>query len=179
MTASGDVTTHPAVHGRTPILPTGRRAGPAENGAPPREPSDPVQDREAADEDGQRTRILVVDDHAIVREGIANVLNSDARLVVIGEAGDGYEAIDMIQRQQPDVVLMDVNMPRMNGIEATREVQSRWPGMLTVGLSVQDDAPTAQLMRDAGAAGFVPKSGDSQQMIETIVGLAKQQKDEH
>lgn len=119
--------------------------------------------------DTPRTRVLVVDDHAIVREGIASVLENDTRLAVVGEAGDGIEALELLQQLQTDVVLMDVNMPRMNGIEATREIASRWPGILTVGLSVQSDPPTAELMCDAGAAGFIPKSGDSDEMIATIL----------
>lgn len=118
------------------------------------------------------TRVLVVDDHAIVREGIASVLDSDPRIAVVGEAGDGVEALELLQQLQTDVVLMDVNMPRMNGIEATRELKSRWPDLLTVGLSVQSDPPTAELMREAGAAGFIPKSGDSDEMIATILQVA-------
>lgn len=68
---------------------------------------------------GRRTYVLVVDDHAIVRQGIAQVLDRHEGLVVIGEADHGIEALDMLHAQQPDVVLVDVNMPRLDGIETT------------------------------------------------------------
>lgn len=119
----------------------------------------------------QRTRIVVVDDHAMVRQGIARVIGEHDWFVVVGEAGDGMEAIEIVEQQRPDVVLMDVQMPRMNGIEAAREISYRWPQTLTVGLSVQNDEPTAQSMRQAGAVGFLPKSGNTDQMVSTILGL--------
>jgi signal transduction histidine kinase len=121
--------------------------------------------------DDAHVRVLVVDDHTIVREGIANILRSDERLTVVGEAADGVQAIQEVERHRPDVVLMDVNMPRMNGVEAAREIMRRWPKTLIVGLSVLGDELTARTMIEAGAAAFIPKSGDSEQMISTVVGL--------
>ncbi len=118
-----------------------------------------------------RTRLLVVDDHAIVREGITNILSDDERIVVLGEARDGIEAIEAVERLRPEVVLMDVNMPRMNGVEATREISRRWPKTVIIGLSIQDDDATAQSMRQAGAAAFIPKSGDSENLLSTIISL--------
>ncbi|MFP4143763.1 MAG: PAS domain S-box protein [Phycisphaeraceae bacterium] len=114
-------------------------------------------------------RVLVVDDHAIVRQGIANVLSSDQRLAVVAEAADGLEAIEAVDRHRPDVVVIDVNMPRMNGIEATREIRRRWPEVRVVGLSVQDDEATAGTMRDAGAAAFISKSDDARRMIDAVL----------
>jgi signal transduction histidine kinase len=118
------------------------------------------------------TRVLVVDDHAIVRQGIANVLRSDDRMVVVGEAADGVDAIAAVAHEHPDVVVMDVNMPRMNGVEATREIRARWPSVRVVALSVQDDAATAQTMRNAGAEAFISKSDDAALMIRTVLGDA-------
>lgn len=123
--------------------------------------------------DNAQIRVLVVDDHAIVRQGIANMLDMDERLTVVGEAADGLAAIEAVERHRPDVVLVDVNMPRMNGVEATREIHRRWPSIVAVGLSVQSDDATAQSMRDAGASAFLPKASDSDQMITTIVDLAR------
>jgi PAS domain S-box-containing protein len=120
-----------------------------------------------------QTRILVVDDHAMVRQGLAMILNGDARLAVVAEASNGQEAIAAVERHRPDVVLMDVNMPHMNGIEATREIRRRWPEARIVGLSVQDDAGTVQAMRDAGASDFLAKTGDSDWMVSTIIGLGR------
>ncbi|HET8701455.1 MAG TPA: response regulator transcription factor, partial [Nitrococcus sp.] len=117
----------------------------------------------------RQVHVLVVDDHAIVREGIANVLNADERLVVVGEAADGVEAIEAVGRHRPDVVLIDVNMPRMNGVEAAHEIRRRWPEVRIVALSVQDDAATARSMIQAGAAAFVSKSSDANHMIKTVL----------
>jgi PAS domain S-box-containing protein len=131
--------------------------------------ADPIA---ALGEHERPTRVLVVDDHAIVRQGIANVLRGDERMVVVGEASDGVDAIAAVAREHPDVVLMDVNMPRMNGVEATREIRARWPAVRVVALSVQDDAATAQTMRNAGAEAFISKSDDASLMIRTVLGDA-------
>jgi signal transduction histidine kinase/CheY-like chemotaxis protein len=116
-----------------------------------------------------RVKVLVVDDHPMIREGIATVLGSDDRISVSGQASNGLEAIDAVQRLSPDVVLMDVNMPRMNGIEATREISRRWPEVRIIGLSVQDDQTTAKSMLDAGAAEFISKSSALEVMIGAIL----------
>lgn len=116
-----------------------------------------------------QVRVLVVDDHTIVREGIANVLRGDERLLVVGEAADGVEAIQAMEHHQPDVVLIDVNMPRMNGVEATREIRRRWPDVRIVALSVQDDAATARTMLRVGADTFVSKSDAPDQMIHAVL----------
>jgi PAS domain S-box-containing protein len=139
---------------------------------PPLTPTTPLFEERAAVATDQRTRILVVDDHPMVREGIANILDSDRRLVVSGQAADGFEAIQAIERHRPDVVLMDVNMPRLNGIEATRRIRQRWPQTLIIGLSVQDDETTAKSMLDAGATSFISKSGDSERIINAILQIA-------
>ena len=122
----------------------------------------------AADANRQ-VRILVVDDHPIVREGITNVLANDARLAVIGEAVDGVDAIAAVEHHQPDVVLIDVNMPRMNGVEATREIRGRWPDVRIVALSVDDNEAMVRAMINAGAAVFVSKSDDAEQMIDAVL----------
>jgi PAS domain S-box-containing protein len=116
-----------------------------------------------------RIHVLVVDDHPMVREGIASILDSDTRLTVVAQAADGIEAISAVEQYLPDVVLMDVNMPRMNGVEATREIHRRWPETRIIGLSVQDDTTTAKSMCDAGAAAFISKSGASGAMIAAII----------
>ena len=105
----------------------------------------------------------------MIREGIATVLGSDSRLSVCGKASDGLEAIEAVGHTTPDVVLMDVNMPRMNGIEATREIRRRWPEIRIIGLSVQDDPTTAKSMLDAGAAEFISKSSALEAMIAAIL----------
>lgn len=119
--------------------------------------------------------IVIADDHAVVRQGIANLLEQDERTVVVGEATDGQEVIDIVRREHPDVVLMDVNMPELNGIEATRTIHRRWSDSLIIGLSVQADTATEEAMRDAGATAFVPKSGDVENMIETILNVTERE----
>lgn len=112
--------------------------------------------------------VLVVDDHAIVREGIAAIIDEEPALRIVGQARDGLEAIELAGECRPDVVLMDVNMPRMNGIEATRQMVRRWPHIIVIGLSVHEDPATAKSMLDAGATGFVAKAGDRGQVVSTI-----------
>ncbi|MEX2581526.1 MAG: chemotaxis protein CheB [Verrucomicrobiales bacterium] len=119
-------------------------------------------------------RVLVVDDHALVREGIVNVLNQEPETRVVDHVEDGVEAVAAVERHEPDVVLMDVNMPRMNGIEATREIRRRWPNVIVIGLSVEDsNGDAARAMRAAGAAAFIPKADTADRMIETIRKLAE------
>lgn len=115
-------------------------------------------------------RVLVVDDHALVRHGIASALNDDGRVVVIGEAADGVEAIEAVARYQPNAVLIDVNMPRMNGIDAAREIHRRWPDVRIVAVTAQEDEATANVMWEAGAVAFVCKSGDVGRMIDAVLG---------
>jgi DNA-binding NarL/FixJ family response regulator len=124
-------------------------------------------------EDGA-IRVLVADDHAIVRQGLTNLLEEDPRFVVVGEAGDGEEAVRAVEKDRPDVLLLDVNMPRMNGIEVAREVSRRWPDVIVVGLSVQDDETTARAMIEAGASAFLSKAGESERMFATLTDLMAQ-----
>lgn len=119
-----------------------------------------------------RRRVLVVDDHALVRQGLASTLLTDDRIQVVGEAADGLEALEAIERHRPHVVLMDVNMPRMNGVDATREIRRRWPSIKVVALSVQDDEATARTMLNTGAAAFISKSDDASRMIGVVMADA-------
>ncbi len=118
-------------------------------------------------------RVLVVDDHAIVRQGIVNLLAHDSRVLVVGEAVDGADAIRSVEKLQPDVVLMDINMPGINGIEATRQIRQRWPQVHIIGLSVQDDEATVRSILEAGAEGFASKSDHAEKVITTLVKAAR------
>lgn len=118
--------------------------------------------------------ILVVDDNEIVRQGLIMLLDVEAEVKVVGEAIDGVQAVEAVERLQPDVVLMDVNMPKLNGIEATRQIRERWPAVRVVGLSVQDDHATARSMRDAGADAFVSKNDSAQNMLRAILNADAQ-----
>jgi CheY-like chemotaxis protein len=139
---------------------------------PPKESAGPGESRTRA-RSSNGVSLLVVDDHTIVREGIVNSLGKEPRIRVVGEASDGSEALVAIEQLCPDVVLMDLNMPRLNGIEATREIRRRWPHVRIVGLSVQDESGTAQSMIDAGAEAFLSKSDSAHQMAEAILNVAE------
>ncbi len=123
-------------------------------------------------QEGVVVRVLVVDDHRIVREGIANLLGEDPRIEVVAQAADGLEALHLVEALHPHLVVMDVNLPALNGIEATRRIKERWPAVAVVGLSVHDDESTAESMRGAGAAGYLSKGGDPRKLVETVLALA-------
>ncbi len=103
-------------------------------------------------------RVLVVDDHTVVRQALALMLSQEADIEVVGEASNGKAAVDMARALNPDIVLMDVNMPIMNGIEATRAIHGELPRICIIGLSMYERNEQAAPMLDAGAVGYVSKS---------------------
>ena len=115
-----------------------------------------------------RLRVLVVDDHAVLREGLCMLLLEEPQLEVVGEASDGAEAVERAHALQPDVVLMDFSMPRMNGVEATRRITGELPHVKVIGLSMYDEADRARAMLDAGAVAYVSKNGKARALIELI-----------
>jgi len=106
----------------------------------------------------QRIRIVLADDHAVVRKGVREVLEEEADMLVVGEASDGQTAVDLALTVQPDVVLMDIHMPRVSGIEATRQICTSAPQVQVVGLSAECDAPFVSALLEAGASGYVAKT---------------------
>jgi two-component system, NarL family, response regulator LiaR len=124
-----------------------------------------------ASEDARRIRVLVVDDNAGFRESLLSLLDS-ADLVVIGEASTGAEALRLVPALHPDVVLMDVNMPEMNGIETTRALKQRFPGTGVVALSGHEDQDIVREMLVAGASGYVLKDSDGDEILTAIMRAA-------
>lgn len=118
-------------------------------------------------------RVILVDDHALVRQGLRSVLDIHPDIEVVGEAGNGVEAIRLAESLQPDVVVMDVNMPTMNGIDATRQIRHHHSGIQVIGLSVRQDKETEQAMREAGAAGYLSKESASQELYRMIVHIVR------
>jgi CheY-like chemotaxis protein len=114
-------------------------------------------------------RVLLADDHPLQRHGMAELLRTQPELDVIGEACDGQEAVEMALRSQPDVVLMDVSMPRMNGIEATHRITSELPGVRVIGLSIHDGDAAARAMLRAGAATFLRKGGSPEAVVAAVL----------
>ncbi len=113
-------------------------------------------------------RVLIVDDHLIVRNGLEQLLASADTVLQVGSVGDGREAIDAVARLQPDVVLMDLSMPVMDGVEATALIRRDAPGVKIVILSSFSDQQRVIAALDAGADGYVLKHADPEQILAAI-----------
>jgi DNA-binding NarL/FixJ family response regulator len=113
-------------------------------------------------------RVLLVDDHAILREGIRYLLSASGEVDVVGEAQDGVEALEMVEALQPDAVLMDIAMPRMNGIEATTELKKRHPKLPVLILSMYDSEEYVVPILKAGASGYVLKRSAAQELVSAL-----------
>jgi len=115
-----------------------------------------------------RIRVLLVDDHAMVRQGLRSVLDQYADVTVAGEARNGVEAIEQVEALRPTVVVMDINMPMMNGIEATAAIKGRYPDIPVIGLSVQADGGNEQAMKKAGAVTLLTKEAAVEELYDAI-----------
>ena len=116
----------------------------------------------------RRTRIVFADDHRIVRESLIALIKNEPGIEVVGQCENGSEAVDLAGKLQPDVVIMDGNMPVMDGIEATRSIKSRWPSIRIIGLSMMEESEGGKKMRAAGADEFIPKSGPPEKLLAAI-----------
>lgn len=113
-------------------------------------------------------RIIIVDDHRIVREGLRGLLDAQPDMEVVAEAGDGRSALRLVQEHSPSVVVMDVSMPDLNGIEATRQITGRAPGVRVLALSMHGDGRFVAGMLGAGAAGYLAKDCASEELVVAI-----------
>jgi len=113
-------------------------------------------------------RIVIAEDHVFVREGTRRLLEQVPGFEVVGEAGDGSEAVALVERLRPDVVLIDIAMPGVNGIEATRRIKARQPGTTVLVLTAYDDDQYVFALLEAGAAGYLLKDVRSSQLVEAI-----------
>jgi two-component system response regulator NreC len=118
-------------------------------------------------------KVLLVDDHTILREGLRAVLENEPDLYVVGEAEDGLEAVKAASVLNPDVVLMDVAMPRLNGIEATHQIHHLNPCIKILILSMHDDEEYIRLALAAGAMGYLLKDSDTQELMSAIRAVHK------
>ena len=116
-------------------------------------------------------RILVVDDHPVVRGGLVAVLRTIADLEVVGEAADGEAAVQATVEHRPDVVLMDVRMPGMDGIEATRQIRAQAPESRVLVLTMYDDDATVFTAMQAGAQGYLLKESDQTDIVRAVRGV--------
>ncbi len=115
-----------------------------------------------------RIRVMLVDDHLLLRQGLVQLLSQDSSIEVVGEAPDGEAAVERARALRPDLILMDVGMPGMGGIEATRAIHAEFPGIVVIGLSMHAESDRGEEMRNAGASAFVSKSEASEVLIATI-----------
>ncbi|MFA4835909.1 MAG: response regulator transcription factor [Dehalococcoidia bacterium] len=115
-----------------------------------------------------KIRILIADDHAMVREGTRHLLQQEADFEVVGEVADGEEAVRLCVELAPDIAIIDISMPKMDGIEATRQIKSRCPGTAVLILSAYDDDQFIFSLLEAGAAGYLLKRAQSREVIASI-----------
>lgn len=118
-----------------------------------------------------RITILIADDHTLVRETWAFILNTDSRFKVIAECGSGEEAVEKAKDLRPDVVIMDINLPGMNGIEATQLIRKFSPGTKILGVSLHTQPTYARKMIQKGAMGYVTKNSSREEMFKAILEI--------
>jgi two-component system, NarL family, response regulator NreC len=123
-----------------------------------------------ASEKEPHLRLMVVDDHKIVREGLVSLISEQHDIDVIGQAGNGREAVALASRLQPDVVIMDVSMPLMSGDEATRQIKKLLPEIRVIALSMFEEEEMIQKMFRAGAESYVLKTAPSSELLAAIRG---------
>jgi PAS domain S-box-containing protein len=159
-----------AVDGKTEVLPSD--ACPLSDHMARRSAADALQSGHqsprSSDRDIGRMRVLLVDDHVMVRQGLCSMLGDYPDIEVLGEASNGDEAVVLTERLRPSIVLMDINMPKMNGIQATALIKSRHPDIIVIGLSVQASHESHLAMLKAGAARLLSKEAAADQLYQAM-----------
>ncbi|MCB1828819.1 MAG: response regulator [Chromatiaceae bacterium] len=117
-------------------------------------------------------RVLLVDDHELVRTGFRHILDGSDNVDVVGEAKSGEEALVKVKSSNPDLVLMDVNMPGIGGIEATRKIKRLFPSVQVIAVTIHSDTPFPEQLHDAGALGYVTKGCPAEELFEAIQTVA-------
>jgi two-component system response regulator NreC len=120
-------------------------------------------------------KVLIVDDHTIVRHGLSRSIQQQEDMEVVGQAGDGRAAVEMAKKVSPNVILMDVSMPYLNGIEATREILRECPGVRIIALSMHSAKRYVREMFRAGASGYLLKDCEFDELVQTIRLIAEGQ----
>ena len=121
----------------------------------------------------KRIRILLADDHAVVRQGFKMILGAQPDMEIVGEAGNGREAVELTEQLKPDVVVMDVAMPELNGIEATRRVTEAAPHTRVIALSMHKDSVYVREVLRAGARGYLLKDSGAGDLVSAVRAIAQ------
>ena len=116
----------------------------------------------------EKIKVLLAEDHIVVREGIRELIQGESDMEVVGEAGDGAEAIELVSQVEPDVVLMDIAMPKLNGIEATRRIKESHPSVSILILTAYDSEEFIFALVEAGAAGYLLKNVQGREVLNSI-----------
>ena len=119
------------------------------------------------------TRILLADDHALVRQGLRLILEAQPDMEIVGQAGNGKEAVELAEKLKPDVIVMDVAMPELNGIEATRRLAASLPRTRVLALSMHKDSVYVREILRAGARGYLLKDSGDADLIAAVRAIAK------
>ena len=116
-------------------------------------------------------RVILAEDHALVREGTRRILEASDNIVVVGEAADGEEAVAVVARLEPDIAIIDIGMPGIDGIEATRRIKAADATVNVLVLTVHDDEQLVLAMLEAGAVGYLLKDADGHQLIQAVQAI--------
>jgi two-component system, NarL family, response regulator NreC len=119
-----------------------------------------------------KIRLLLVDDHQVVRSGLRMLLSNESDVEIVGEAGTAQEALNAVQSLKPNVVLMDIGLPDLSGIDATREIKRTYPEIAVVALTIHEDEEYFFKMLEAGASGYVPKRAAPEELLTAIRSAA-------
>ncbi len=115
-----------------------------------------------------KIRLIIAEDHAVVREGTRMILEREDDMEVVGEACDGVEAVELIEKVKPDVAILDISMPKMSGIEVTRQIKSRFPSTAVLILTAYDNDEYVFALLEAGAAGYLLKDVHGREIVEAV-----------
>ena len=116
----------------------------------------------------KKIKVAIVDDHALIREGIKKLLELEESFEIVALAGDGHDALEVIQSTRPDVVLLDINMPNMNGIDCLKQIKLQFPDIKVIMLTIHEDAEYLIETINIGAEGYVLKDADVSSLIKAI-----------
>lgn len=118
-------------------------------------------------------RLMLVDDHQVIRTGLKSFLQTQPDFEVVAEAGNGREAVNFALETRPDIIIMDISMPEMDGLEATRRLREKWPQVIVLALTVHEDKFYFMKMLEAGASGYLTKQAASDDLVQAIHTVAK------